>query len=110
MKILLVFLLTSLMTLSYAGEIHLKRMLEKYPWIVGTRLTTTTKGCFICHQPRSDEHNLYGQDYFDTAWNTGVHDFTSIELLDSDGDSYSNIVELSNLTNPGDPKDFPQSK
>ena len=95
---------------SFAGFDHLNAMLEEYPWISETRLTVPARNaCFLCHQPRSDEHNWYGQHYFETGWYTGQHDFKIIELIDSDNDGYNNIEELRSLTNPGDPKDYPGS-
>ena len=107
MKTVATLTLLFLSILCNGGEVHLKRMIKTYPWIAGTRLTAKKKACFLCHLPRSDEHNEYGQHYFETGWHTGQHDFKIIEHLDSDGDGYTNIEEIQKLTNPGDPNDYP---
>lgn len=66
----------------------------------GTRLDT----CGVCHVNTNGggPRNLYGMNFLNNGKN-----FTSIELLDSDGDGYSNIAEINNLTFPGNPGDHP---
>lgn len=64
----------------------------------GTRLDD----CATCHTT-APELNPYG-----VALNDSGLDFAAIEPDDSDGDGFSNIDEIDNLTFPGDPNDFPQ--
>lgn len=63
-----------------------------------TRLDT----CDTCHVPGSKALNPYGTDY----GNNG-HNFVTIEPLDSDSDTYSNIIEINARTFPGDASDYP---
>ncbi len=65
----------------------------------GTRLDT----CTTCHTSPPSFNN-YGTDLA----NSGIN-FTAIELLDSDGDGFSNIDEIHNLTFPGNSSDFPST-
>jgi hypothetical protein len=73
----------------------------------GTRLDT----CGICHvnPAGGGPRNLYGAAFQSES----VHSsnpalaFSNIEPLDSDGDGYSNIAEITALTFPGDPNDHP---
>ncbi len=81
---------------AYNSDMVLAR--AKYPYIVGTRLDS----CAICHQSIR-VLNPYGTDYL---IHSGDPDpFDSIELLDSDGDGYTNIQEIQAFTFPGDPND-----
>ncbi len=69
-----------------------------YPFISGSRLND----CTLCHQSGSFSLNPYGTDYKDNARNFGA-----IESLDSDGDGFSNLVELMALSFPGNASDVP---
>jgi len=73
--------------------------LEKYPFVVGTRLAD----CTVCHTipPR---RNPYGTDF-----NLAGRVFSAIESIDSDGDGADNISEIMGLTFPGDASDGPNS-
>jgi hypothetical protein len=75
----------------------LELFLEQYPAVVGTRL----ESCNVCHTdpPR---RNLYGTDF-----SVAGRDFVAIEPFDSDGDGFSNLTEITALTFPGNPLDFP---
>lgn len=67
----------------------------------GTRLDT----CNTCHTSGGGSpRNPYGLAFSDSG-----HDFVSIELLDSDGDGFTNIEEIKALTFPGDANDYPQT-
>jgi hypothetical protein len=70
--------------------------------------------CDYCHQiyglqpPHGDIRltlNPYGSAYDKAGRSQDA--LRSIEGLDSDGDTYTNIVEIKALTFPGDPKDHP---
>jgi hypothetical protein len=64
----------------------------------GTNLDT----CLICHGAGGPPNNPYGADYAANGYN-----FASIEQLDSDGDGYTNLEEITAGTFPGDASDFP---
>jgi len=63
----------------------------------GTRLDS----CATCHN--GEARNPYGRAYSGSGRN-----FTAIENLDSDGDGFTNLVEINSLTFPGNPDDYPQ--
>ena len=54
--------------------------------------------CKVCHTGSMPNLNPYGLDLQKMKI-----DFKAIEQLDSDGDGFSNIVEINVGTNPGDP-------
>ncbi len=66
----------------------------------GTALNT----CSVCHTS-APATNPYG-----TAFRSNSHNFATIEPLDSDGDSYTNIVEINARTFPGDAASRPASQ
>ncbi|MFU8766931.1 MAG: Ig-like domain-containing protein [Candidatus Methanoperedens sp.] len=70
----------------------------------GTRIDT----CTICHTS-VPELNLYGADLENQLANaTSLSEgLSAIESLDSDGDGFTNIDEINNLTFPGNASDFP---
>lgn len=69
----------------------------QYPAVVGTRLET----CNVCHT-QIPKRNPYGRDFgLAGQW------FPAIEAVDSDGDGPDNLTEITALTFPGDPLDFP---
>ena len=106
MKIaLLVLLLTAIglagVPEASAQESYKAAFEASYSSAVGTRIDQ----CLLCHTASFGEaRNPYGMDYQKNGLN-----FTIIEPLDSDGDRFTNIDELHNLTFPGDTKDFPGS-
>ncbi|GAB4528952.1 MAG: hypothetical protein Kow0063_05590 [Anaerolineae bacterium] len=71
-----------------------------YPAIVDTRLDS----CNLCHTSSLPTLNNYGQAYRDNG-----HNFTAIESQDSDADGYSNLIEITALSFPGDAGDTPAS-
>ena len=80
-----------------ASSSYLTAAEAQYPSIIGTPLDS----CNLCHTsipPR----NSYGNDFA-----SHNRSFTAIENLDSDGDGFTNIVEINALTFPGDPNSHP---
>jgi hypothetical protein len=73
----------------------------KYPNIVGT----TLQACDLCHTASIPSLNPYGAAYKANGRNSAA--FGLIENLDSDGDGFKNIQEISSLTFPGNPASFP---
>jgi len=69
----------------------------QYPHITGTRLDN----CSLCHTS-APAFNPYG-----AAFDAAGQNFGAIESADSDGDGFSNIVEITALTFPGDASDKP---
>jgi len=66
----------------------------------GTALNT----CSVCHTS-APATNTYG-----AAFRNSSHNFATIEPLDSDGDSYTNLVEINARTFPGDAASRPASQ
>jgi hypothetical protein len=62
--------------------------------------------CITCHNQTNGKggENNYGKDYKSSG-----HNFVTIEPLDSDGDGFSNIEEISGGYFPGDPSSKPIS-
>ena len=118
----------------YAAYLHQNEtdsanFLAKYPQTAGTKLDS----CNVCHRGSSKPHdpvalgscqwchyttgygktpgnfvntlNSYGQAYLNSGRNVAA--LTAIENNDSDGDGYSNKVEIAALRYPGDPNDDP---
>ena len=73
----------------------------KYPNIVGSSL----QACDLCHTSNIPSLNPYGAAYKANGRNSAA--FGLIENLDSDGDGFKNIQEISALTFPGNPASFP---
>ncbi len=69
-----------------------------YPTLSGTKMDS----CQTCHTNNVPDLNPYGQAYRDNG-----HNFLALELLDSDGDGWSNIDEIRAVTFPGDRADHP---
>jgi hypothetical protein len=72
---------------------------------------TNLDKCTTCMSSTSPaDWNTYGTDLRndpDFDRNNPTQAFMNIEQMDSDGDGFSNIDEISNSTLPGDPEDFP---
>lgn len=74
-----------------------------YSWTVNTKLDS----CDTCHVYGSNARNHYGADLEKQLLNGTTVDqgLKNIEPINSDGDGYVNIVEIYNLSFPGDPSD-----
>ena len=130
--LIVVFATGSVATAAYhhAGEADAPNFLLAYPNMAGTKLdsctlchtggsyisgtkTTTLGSCQWCHYKYGYDKsgditatlNLYGKDYL--AQGRNVAAFKTIEALDSDGDSFTNIVEINAVRYPGDATDDP---
>ena len=60
--------------------------------------------CTVCHTA-VPTRNAYG-----TAYGNNAHDFTAIEPLDSDGDGFTNLAEITARTFPGNATSKPSDK
>jgi hypothetical protein len=72
---------------------------------------TNAYGCAVCHDERLAGRNVYGQD-LSLALSTEVdivRALRRIELVDSDGDGYANIVEIRASSLPGDAASVPRT-
>ena len=66
---------------------------------------TTLDQCLLCHTSNSSSAlNPYGNDFASNG-----HNFAAIEPLDSDGDGFSNLVEINARTFPGNASSKPAS-
>ena len=85
---------------SYAKSNYLSNFRTAYPAAVGTAIDT----CTLCHTSTSGSapRNPYG-----SAYGSNSHSFTAIKNLDSDGDTFSNIKEIKDLSFPGNPASKP---
>jgi hypothetical protein len=118
---------------NHQGEIDSANFLTVYPQATGTKIdscalchrsdsytsggkTTTLGSCQWCHYVYGyDKHggaaglsatlNAYGTAYLANGRNAAA--VKAIAGMDSDGDGYSNAVEIAALRFPGDPKDDP---
>ncbi len=129
--------ITSISTAAYqhAGDAQkdLKVFLSVYPHAAGTKLdncvlchaggqytdsktqkTATMSSCRYCHAitdygKQADRYaetlNPYGRDYLSKGRNEAA--LAAIATIDSDGDGYSNLEEITSVRYPGDKNDDP---
>ena len=108
---------------SHQNDQDINNFLAVYPFARSTKLDdcslchpgspdSKSGSCDYCHQtyhlqpPHGQVPlNPYGQAYKDKGRDQVA--LRNIEGLDSDGDGYTNIVEIKALTFPGDSKDYP---
>ncbi len=87
---------------AYAVPGYLTSFEGAYPAAAGSRIDA----CQLCHvnaNPYSGSaRNAYGSAYSGNGYN-----FKTIEPLDSDGDGYTNLAEITALTFPGNAADHP---
>ena len=92
-----IVLIMAICGVAYALPSYLSDFTAQYA-STGTTLST----CLVCHagypatSPSIRTLNAYGNDFAGASYN-----FTSIEGVDSDGDGYTNIVEITASTYPG---------
>jgi hypothetical protein len=114
----------------HAGESDAPKFLKVYPGKAGTKLDncalchcggtetingkkTTYGSCQWCHYKYGYDKsgdimatlNPYGKDYLANGRSEAA--LKAIESIDSDGDKYTNIVEINAVRYPGDPTDDP---
>ena len=77
---------------SYAESKYKTNFENTYPAAKGSPIDT----CTLCHPSGSGPRNPYG-----AAYGNNGHNFKTIEPLDSDGDTFSNIKEIKDWSNPG---------
>jgi hypothetical protein len=90
---------------------------NSYKTQFNTRYGTTGSAidqCILCHSANPGtlsnlSGNRYGVDLQNTIVNTGAINFASVESLDSDGDGFSNIVEINARTFPGNAASKPSA-
>jgi hypothetical protein len=115
---------------NHSGEADAPNFLLAYPNKAGTKLdncslchsggsytsggkTTTMGSCQWCHYKYGYDKsgditatlNLFGKDYLAQGRNKAA--FKAIEAWDSDGDGFTNIVEINAVRYPGDAADDP---
>jgi hypothetical protein len=110
--------------LAAAGPVRAKSpfraaFFNAYPTARGTvldDLPSNNSHCGVCHYDFTGwgAVNPYGEDVH-TAIHSGLHEsyeaaIRSVELLDSDGDGYSNLVEITELSTFGNTPTFPGLK
>ncbi|HEY6073239.1 MAG TPA: Ig-like domain-containing protein [Anaerolineales bacterium] len=85
---------------------YLTSFTTKYPATAVSKLNS----CNVCHgSGGTSTWNPYGQAIRSTAGADITARITAVEGLDSDGDGFTNIAEITALTYPGDPADKPAS-
>ncbi len=98
---LLLFVVIALIGIPQASAYYRTEFLANYS-VRGTVLDT----CEVCHliDDSWPARNPYGTDF-----ELYGHNFTNIENLDSDGDGFTNIQEISELTFPGNASSHPEN-
>ena len=66
--------------------------------------STVLNTCTLCHPSGTSSHNAYS-----TAFRNAGHNYRTIENSDSDGDGFTNIVEINARTFPGNSASRPSS-
>ncbi len=111
MRIAFMFLLIMLLIAGLAGVSHAlsgyaTSFKSTYPSSPLSSLSTVPGQagnlCTVCHGTSGPPLNPYGN-----AYKNAGHNFRNIEAADSDGDTFSNIVEINAGTFPGNPGSKP---
>ena len=99
--LLLLALTVGFSGISHASSNYLAQFNAKYG-TTGTALDT----CILCHGLSGPPNDPYGSDF--AASSKGNHSFNkTLEDLDSDGDGFTNIVEINARTFPGNKNSKP---
>lgn len=99
--ILLLLLFTVVISLGASIASATSEALDAFNQEYGTN-DTRLNTCTVCHGSDIESLNPYG-----LAYQENNSDFAAIESSDSDGDGFNNLDEISSLTFPGDPEDYP---
>lgn len=103
LALLVAFLTFGRLGNALANSNDLGNFTTQYPATVGTRIDT----CVLCHTASIPNLNPYGAAYKANGRNSAA--LVAIQNLDSDGDGFTNLQEITALTFPGDPNDHPAS-
>jgi len=98
-------LIVTTCTIAYAKKEYTTQFNNRYG-TAGTDKGTTLGSCITCHRQIDGKG---GENGYGTAYKNSGHNFVAIEPLDSDGDGFSNIEEISGGYFPGDPGSRPTS-
>ena len=97
--LLVMTFLLSVCTVAYATNGYMSSFNSKYG-TAGTAIGT----CSVCHTT-APALNSYGN-----AFKNNAHNYATIEPLDSDGDGFTNIVEINARTFPGNAASHPPAQ
>lgn len=80
-----------------------------FGYLYGIPTGTKPNWCGLCHTPHSALMVIYGLDFYNQRQQqyTPYQSFKNIEQIDSDGDGFTNIVEINAYKDPSDPLDHP---
>lgn len=95
--------------LAFSGQVQARSgYLSTFNGLYGTA-NTRLDTCDSCHVAGGKSRNPYGLavEAKILAGYTDSQAMVAVESADSDGDTFSNITEINNLTFPGDPNDKP---
>jgi hypothetical protein len=98
-------LIVTTFAIAYAKKEYTSQFNSRYG-TSGTEGGTSLGSCITCHNQTNGKggENNYGADFKSSG-----HNFVTIEPLDSDGDGFSNIEEISAGYFPGNPSSKPAS-
>ena len=98
-------LIASTFTIAHAKKEYTTSFNSRYG-TSGTEGGSSLGSCITCHNQTNGKG---GENGYGTAYKNSGRNFVTIEPLDSDGDSFSNIEEISGGYFPGDPSSKPIS-
>jgi hypothetical protein len=103
--ILLVIMVVFAVSAADAKTSYLTSFTNAYPGADGSRIDN----CRICHVNANPNTNSTRNSY-GIAWKNASKNFTAIENQDSDGDGFTNKVEIDAFSYPGNGADTPNSE
>jgi predicted RNA-binding protein with TRAM domain len=104
-SVLVFTLIVTTFTIAYAKKEYTTSFNNTYG-TSGTDKGTSLGSCITCHNQIDGKG---GENNYGKAYKNSNHDFVAIEPLDSDGDGFSNIEEISAGYFPGNPSSKPPS-